>query len=105
MTKRRRGRRPTPRPVVYDVDAIFARLESRGSRNHDPSRLDEWQFAADGAAFCLLLDACRQYGLVTGGPTVNVARCEAIIRRAADRGIEPRPADELVASWLPAFLA
>lgn len=65
------------------------------STAHKTSRLPgtpaEWQDAADAAHFFLLLDAARQYGLVTGGPGVNVDRCVAILDLAAARGIRPRP--------------
>jgi hypothetical protein len=39
----------------------------------------------------LLLDSARKYGLVTGGPGVNVERCVEIIEHGEARGIKPRP--------------
>lgn len=57
-----------------------------------PMSRQEWQEAADAADACLALEAARQYGLVTGGPAVNVARCEEILVMARDgHGIRPRP--------------
>lgn len=45
----------------------------------------EWQEAVDGAYALLALDAARRYGLITGGPGVNVGRCRQIL--AADAGL------------------
>jgi hypothetical protein len=55
----------------------------------DPQTKEQWQEAANLAEFCLLLDSARQYGLVTGGPEVNLDRCEEIIAKARKRGIFP----------------
>ena len=57
----------------------------------EPKTRGEWQDAADGAHAFLALDACRKYGLITGGPAVNVDRCLAILERAKRKGITPRP--------------
>jgi len=56
----------------------------------DPTTRAEWQEAADQAWALLVLDAARAYGLVVGGPVVNVPRAEDLIRRAKGRGVEPR---------------
>jgi hypothetical protein len=56
----------------------------------DPRTPEEWQESADIAQWGLTLDAARQYGLVTGGPVVNVDRCQEILDRAAEKGIRPR---------------
>ncbi len=69
----------------------------------DPQTPEEWQAAADGADFLLLLDSARQYGLIEGGPEANVGRCVEILERAADQGIFPTPLDRRrawVARWL-----
>jgi hypothetical protein len=50
----------------------------------------EWQEAADAADWCLAIDACRQYGLLEGGPEFNIDRCVLILKRAKKRGITPR---------------
>ena len=55
----------------------------------DPKSAAEWQEAADTAAFLVLLESNRAYGLVTGGPEVDVRRCEAILAQAKERGFEP----------------
>jgi hypothetical protein len=55
----------------------------------DPETEAEWQEAADAAYFCLAVDSCYQYGLLTG-PPINLARCEWILEEAKKRGIEPK---------------
>jgi len=63
---------------------------------HDPTTDAEWQEAVDLAELWLLVDSVRLYGLVAGGPDVDVARCEEILRAGADRGITPRPDAQLL---------
>lgn len=107
----RGGRPPMPRPIPYDVETIADRLERRAvgpphRRTLWPVGLAEWQYAADAASFLLALDACRLYGLVAGGPDVNVERAALILDRALkDHRIEPRPLDDLCADFMPAILA
>ena len=50
----------------------------------------QWQDAVDAAHALLTLEAARLYGLVTGGPEVNVERCVEIIEDGRSRGILPR---------------
>lgn len=57
----------------------------------DPATPSQWQIAVDAAKAALVLDAARQYGLVEGGPTVNVKRCLDILRKGRRRGCSPRP--------------
>jgi len=59
------------------------------SNPRDPQTSAEWQQAVDAAYACLALDSARHYGLVTGGPSVDVERCEDILARGKSRGIEP----------------
>lgn len=59
------------------------------SRN--PRTPEEWQEAVDGAQACLLLDSARQYGLIEGGPGVNVDRCVGLLEHGRARGIVPTP--------------
>lgn len=56
---------------------------------NDPRTIAEWQVAVDGAEALLGLDAARQYGLVTGGPKCNAARCREILDRGAKIGVKP----------------
>lgn len=58
-------------------------------RPRDPATPAEWQEAVDGAYGLLVLDSARQYGLITGGPTINAERAEEIIRRGAELGVTP----------------
>jgi hypothetical protein len=58
--------------------------------SRDPQTPEEWQDAVDTADFLLLLDAARQYGLVEGGPGVDVERCADILARGAAIGVIPR---------------
>lgn len=57
----------------------------------DPRTRAEWQEAVDAAHGALCFDSARQYGLVTGGPEIHVARCEEILRRGAGMGVRPGP--------------
>ena len=59
----------------------------------DPKTDAEWQEAVDLAEFYLRLDSARQYGLITGGPEVNVARCEALLATGKERGFRPNIED------------
>lgn len=62
----------------------------------DPQTPDEWQEAVDLARLFLLIDSAEQYGLIAG-PTVNVGRCEEMLRDGAARGVVPRPDDVIIA--------
>lgn len=55
----------------------------------EPQTPAEWQEAVDAADGCLHLDAARGYGLVTGGPEVDVRRCEWILAAGAALGYVP----------------
>ncbi len=47
--------------------------------------------AARLAGACLLIESARAYGLITGGPSVDVGRCEAALACARERGLAPTP--------------
>lgn len=55
----------------------------------DPETPEEWQTAVDTAHGLLAVHSARAYGLIAGGPIVDVDRCAEIIRRGADQGITP----------------
>jgi hypothetical protein len=55
----------------------------------NPSTPGEWQEAVDAAHGALCLDAARLYGLVRGGPEVNVPRCEEILENGRMIGFRP----------------
>ena len=53
-----------------------------------PSTDAEWREACNLAFTYIRIDAARAYGLISGGPTIDVARCEHIIVEGKRRGIE-----------------
>lgn len=55
----------------------------------EPRTPAEWQNAVDAAEAAMALNDARLYGLVTGGPSVNVDRCDDILRQGAQRGFHP----------------
>jgi hypothetical protein len=55
----------------------------------DPVTPYEWQLAIDMAHGALSLDSARLYGLVTGGPVVNVERCQEILVKGKAAGYCP----------------
>jgi hypothetical protein len=57
----------------------------------NPSTPEAWQNTVDAAEACLAIDSCRQYGLITGGPTINVERCMWILQKGKRRGYTPAP--------------
>lgn len=57
----------------------------------DPKTRGEWQDAVDAAHGAVTLVSARAYGLVTGGPEINVVRCEEILAAGKRRGIKPSP--------------
>lgn len=69
--------------------------------SRDPITLQQWQIAVDGAHACLLIESARLYGLVSGGPEVNVERCERIVRGGKMRGIVPAAncVEQFIREW------
>lgn len=70
----------------------------------DPKTPEQWQQAVDLAAAARVLADCKMYGLIEGGPVIDVARCDEILDVGARLGVRPsKPtvelALELVASW------
>jgi hypothetical protein len=57
----------------------------------EPDTLQEWQEAVDAAELLLLIDAARKYGLIRGGPEVNVPRACLIKLKGLSMGIRPSP--------------
>lgn len=55
----------------------------------EPETREEWQEAVDAAEFYLYLHSARAYGLVKGGPEINIDRCEDLLRRGAAQGVLP----------------
>jgi len=66
-----------------------------------PSTPGEWQDAVDLAEFFTHLESARQYGLVTGGPEINLDRCRQLLNDGLRRGVRPRPGcvERIAATW------
>jgi hypothetical protein len=58
----------------------------------NPKTPEEWQEVVDMADAFLRVDSARRYGLITGGPAVNVSRCDELLAQGKARGIVPDPA-------------
>ena len=72
----------------------------------DPRTLTEWQEAVDAAAAARAIADCIMYGLLTGGVTIDVARCDAILERGARRGVKPsKPVTQLAVELVSAINA
>ncbi len=68
----------------------------------NPTRPAEWQEAVNLAGLWLRVDSARKYGLITGGPGVDVDRCVAILREGQRLGYRPHEAAlEMLARLLP----
>ena len=55
-----------------------------------PQTSEQWQEAVNISFALLSIDSARAYGLITGGPTVNVERCEEIIVMGDRLGFKPQ---------------
>lgn len=56
---------------------------------YEPVTAEDWRHVVTLAEVLLDVDSARRYGLITGGPEVDVARCQDILTRARQRGIVP----------------
>jgi hypothetical protein len=56
-----------------------------------PDTAIQWQDAVDAANACMVIEAAREYGLVCGGPEVDLRRCIQILAAGLERGIRPTP--------------
>ena len=63
----------------------------------EPETPEQWQEAVNLAEFYLLLDSARQYGLLEGGPSLDIERCEELLQRGKQQGFQPQSAGELAA--------
>ncbi len=64
---------------------------SEDTQMKDPVTREEWQEVMDAATGAMSLRSARLYGLVQGGPVVDVRRCEELLRRGRDLGHAARP--------------
>jgi hypothetical protein len=71
-------------------------------RRRLPRTSAEWQEAVDLAEVMALIHSARAYGLIAGGPEVNVDRCLRILKRGRELGIVP--AADCVERIVPAFV-
>ena len=55
----------------------------------DPQTPQEWQQAVDAAEAWIVFDSAKEYGLITGGPKIDVARCKELLARGKRLGIYP----------------
>jgi hypothetical protein len=56
-----------------------------------PKTRKEWQNLVDASHGALALDSARKYGLIKGGPTVDIERAEYFLMLGRNRGITPSP--------------
>jgi hypothetical protein len=54
--------------------------------NRDPQTPEEWREAVMTAEVMLRIESARQYGLITGGPAIDVERCQELIERGRAAG-------------------
>jgi hypothetical protein len=69
-----------------------------------PTTPAEWQFAVDGAAGLRAIADCRMYGLIEGGPEIDINRCDELLELGRRRGIVPSQPDIVLARQLIAAL-
>lgn len=55
----------------------------------NPTTSGEWQQAVNLASALLLIDSAKQYGLVHGGPEIDVPRCEELLQRGRELQVLP----------------
>jgi hypothetical protein len=61
-----------------------------------PTTPAEWQNAVDAAAGLRAIADCKMYGLLEGGPSIDVGRCDELLERGRLIGCFPsRPAVDL----------
>lgn len=88
-----------PKPSHFDRQAVLAYAAAHPNdrqRPPDPETVEEWQAAVDAAYGALSLDSCRQYGLISGGPKVDVERCHEVLAAGRARGIVPTEGADIV---------
>lgn len=57
----------------------------------DPQTAAEWQEAVDIAHAFVEIESARAYGLITGGPKIDVQRCLDLLGRGVGLGYRPSP--------------
>jgi hypothetical protein len=69
-----------------------------------PQTVAEWQEAVDAAAACRMIADCKMYGLIEGGPGIDVARCDEILERGKQKGVRASRPDADLALELIAVI-
>jgi hypothetical protein len=70
----------------------------------NPRTPKEWQEAVDMAAAARAIADCKMYGLLKGGPEIDIARCDEILERGRKRGFRPsRPVPILAVEMVSAM--
>lgn len=77
------------------VEEVRKRMEEEQAMATDPETPEEWQKAVNSARLLMELTKLQRLGLLEG-PQANTARCEEILRRGRERGIEPEPMAKLI---------
>lgn len=62
--------------------------------SQDPRTPEEWQIAVDAAEMFTMLESAKAFGLIAGGPVVDMSRCEQILERGAALGFRPDVTEE-----------
>jgi hypothetical protein len=63
-------------------------------KKRDPETAEEWQEAVDAAYFVLVLDSCRQYGLIEWDGKPDIERCLKVLEEGKRRGYTPKKIEE-----------
>lgn len=56
----------------------------------NPETPEQWQKAVNLADLFLTLEAAKTYGLIYGGPEIDMARCIELLRQGETMGILPQ---------------
>lgn len=74
---------------------ILGEMDTEINVPGEPETSERWQKAVNLAEFYLLLESARQYGLIEGGPSMDIERCEELLHRGKQPGVQPQSAGEL----------
>jgi hypothetical protein len=70
----------------------------------DPQTPEQWQEAVDSAAAMRMIADCKMYGLLEGGPVINISRCDELLERGQQLGVMPSaPVVDLAVMWMRAI--
>ena len=69
-------------------EAITTNPRRRGRPRTNPRTQEEWHEATVLAGAMLTLHDLKLYGLVEGGPAINLERCQRILRQGRARGCQ-----------------